>query len=372
MMFVTFSNLWSFSFFLFLSYTMLITSLILYLFPVVNNFTKYTSTALKTYFSFINSFNMLPVLLVPLVLLIGILNLWSSPALSVWFGHILFTGFQYKITLFIVCNMLLYLIIFTTVTYFTSREVFDYTTVTFHFFYWVLLLFYANSVFTVIFLIEVIGALLFLLIVTSTFSTSFFYRNLNLNYGHMFQNVTPYPFLQSILYLFWISLISSLNLFIFILLLYFKLLTFDWYLMEHIFLYFIQISTFKEIFTLSIYWFIILICIFIKCGVAPLYIWKPTFFKGLPIYTLFFYITFFYFHFFLFILNFLVVSFSELFYFYINIFWLFILLGFFVLLFIICESYYLKVFLAISSILNSLLVFLILTSPHYVDSLFYL
>ena len=372
MFFITFSNLWSFSCFFLLSYVLLLISVVLYLLPVLNNFSKYTITKTKTYFSFINSFSIWPLLCVPFILAILMINLWTSPAISAWFGHIIFSSFQYKIVLFIIVNMIIYLTVFTSVNYFTSREVYDYTIVTFQFTYWIILLFHANTLFTVVFLIEVIGALLFLLIVTSTFATSFFYRNLNLNYGHLFQNVTPYPLLQSILYLFWISLVSSLNLFIFILFFYFKLLTFDWYLIEYIFLYFINISTFKEIFTLSIYWFIILVCLFVKCGIAPLYIWKPTFFKGLPIYTLFFYITFFYFHFFLFVVNFLVVSLSQVFYFYLTITWLFILLGFFTLLFIICESYYLKVFLAISSILNSLLVFLILTAPHYSDVLFYL
>jgi hypothetical protein len=167
-----------FPFFFFISYIMLIMSLVLYLFPVLNNFTKFTSTTLKTYFSFINSFSILPIFLVPLALITGIVSLWSAPAVSAWFGHILFTSFQYKITLFTVFNMVLYLVVFTTASYFTSREIYDYTLVTFHFFYWILLLFYSNSVFTVIFLIEVIGALLFLLIVTSTFSTSFFFTEI--------------------------------------------------------------------------------------------------------------------------------------------------------------------------------------------------
>lgn len=370
MFFITFSNLWSFSIFFFTSYLILLVSLITYLLPVLNNYTKYTVTKNKTYFTFINSFNIFYIIITPFILMLIVLLLWSAPTVSVWFGHVVFTSFQYKMFIFILLNTIVYYCIFTSVNYFSSREVYDYTIVSFHFVYWILLLFASNTLFSVVFLIEVIGALLFLLIITSTFSTGFFYNNLNLNYGHLFQNVTPYPLLQSILYLFWISLISSLNLFVFILFFYFKLLTFDWYLVEYIFLYFINTSSFKELFTLSIYWFIILLCIFVKCGIAPFYIWKPTFFKGLPVYTLFFYITFFYFHFYLFIINFLVVYLSQLFYFYLGVFWLLIISGLMVLLMIMCESYYLKIFLAISSILNSLLVFLILTSPHFIDTLF--
>jgi hypothetical protein len=263
----------------------------------------------------------------------------------------------------------LYLLIFSSTSYFTSREIYDYVIVTLHFLYWVTLIFYSNTIFTVIFIIEVIGALIFLLVITSTFSSVFFYRNLNLNYGHLFQQSTPYTYLQSILYIFWISLVSSLNLFVFLLLFYYKILTLDWYVAEYVFLYFINTNTTRDIFALGVIWFVLLFSIFVKCGLAPLFIWKPTFFKGLPLYTLFFYITFFYSSFYLFIIHFLLSSLSEIFYFYVIFFWLLILVGLFFLFFMICETYYIKSFLAISSIINSLLVFLALATPHYVDLL---
>jgi hypothetical protein len=53
----------------------------------------------------------------------------------------------------------------------------------------------------------------------------------------------------------------------------------------------------------------------------------------------------------------------ELFYYYSFIVVLFNILGLVLLFFILCESFYLKTFFAISSILNSLLV-LILVVPH--------
>lgn len=369
MMFLTFSNMWSFSFFFFISYLLLLISLITYLLPIFNSFTKYTVSKSKTYFSFINSFDLFWVMLTPILLLFMLNNIWVGPAISAWFGHVIFTSFQLKVTYLVLTTFALYLLIFISTTYFTSREIYDYTIVTFHFLYWITLIFYANTIFTVIFIIEVVGALIFLLVITSTFSSTFFYRNLNLNYGHLFQQSTPHTYLQSILYIFWISLISSLNLFVFLLLFYFKMLTLDWYIVEYIFLFFINVNSTKDIFSLGLIWFVLLFSLFVKCGLAPLFIWKPTFFKGLPLYTLFFYITFFYSLFYLFIINFLLSSLSEIFYFYIVFFWVLILIGLFFLFLIICETYYIKAFLAISSILNSLLVFLALATPHYIDIL---
>ena len=369
MLFITFANMWSASFFFLISYLLFILSLITYLLPIFQSFTKYTVSKTKSYFSFINSLDFFWISAVPFILLLALNNFWTGPVSSAWFGHILITSFQIKITYLILFTFLIYFLTFTSVSYFTSREIYDFSIVTFHFVYWITFIFFANTIFTVIFIIEVLGALIFLLVITSTFSSTFFYRNLNLNYGHLFQQSTPHTYLQSILYIFWISLVSSLNLFIFLLLFYFKILTLDWYLAEYIFIYFINTNTTKDIITLSLIWFVLLFSIFVKCGLAPLFIWKPTFFKGLPLYTLLFYVTFFYSSFYIFVIHFILACLSEIFYFYIMFFWILILLGLFFLLFIICETYYIKAFLAISSILNSLLVFLALASPHYLDLL---
>ena len=141
-------------------------------------------------------------------------------------------------------------------------------------------------------------------------------------------------------------------------------MTFDYYLIEHIFSFFIINSSFKEIIINSLSWYILIFCLFLKCGIAPLYIWKPSFFKGLPFYTLFIYICFFYFFIFIFIIHLLTSYFSEIYYFYSLIVILFIIVGLMTLLFIVCEAFYIKTFLAISSLLNSLFVLLAIASPH--------
>jgi len=372
MFFITFSSLWNFSFFFLLTYLTLIISIVSYVLPVIVSHTKYASSSNKTNFWFISGFDLSWLFITPYVLFILSGSLWVSPALSSWFGHIVFSAFQLKMSYLIIWLFVIMLLVFFNTTYFSSRENYDYLIVTFNFCYWILLLFYANTIFTTIFIIEVLSTLIFLLIITSTFSSTFFYRNLDLSFGHIFQQTTPTTYLQSILYFFWISLISSLNLFLFFLLLYLKLLTLDWYLMEYIFIYYVSVSGLKEIFTLGLSWFVMMFCIFLKCGIVPLFIWKPTFFKGIPLYTLFFYICFFYFFLFLFIIHFLTSYFSEIFYYYTAITLIFLLTGLFTLLFIICESYYFKAFMAISSILNSLFVILALSASHTVDLYFWL
>jgi len=364
MLFITFSSLWSVTFFFLFSYVLLLNSLILYVFPLVNKSLFFASTKSKTYFRLTNSFDFFWIMLTPLCIKVIIVLAWVSPPLTVWFGHLVIGGFQLKLFYFLSLLFTLYLLIFTTTHYFTSSEIFDYAIILHHTFYWVYWLFAANSIFTVIFIIEVINILIFLLVVTSTFSSAFFYKNLSYNYGHFLSLNSPYSYLQSLLYLFWISLISSLTIFLFLLFFYLTLNTFDWVLSEYIFIYLLSTNSPKDILSFGLVWLIFLLAVFLKCGVAPVYFWKPTFFQGLPLNTLLFYITFIYFNFLLFTTHFVTLYLGQIFYYYVIVFWLLIMLCLFTLLLIITESYYIKIFLAISSILNSLFIFFILTTVH--------
>jgi hypothetical protein len=110
-------------------------------------------------------------------------------------------------------------------------------------------------------------------------------------------------------------------------------------------------------------------CIFLKCGLPPFFFWKPAFFKGLPTHTLYFYVFFFYFHIFIFFIYFFLNYTSDLFYFNINIHLVLLFIGLLTLTFILCESYYIKAFIALSSILNSLFIFLTLASLTTTDIL---
>lgn len=372
MFFLTYSSVWSFSFFFLITYITLITALILYILPALVNNLSFSFNKSKITTDFISGLDVFWVVMLIYSIFFFLTLLWVSPTFSVWFGHLLIASLQLKITYFIFLYFIFLIFIFTNNVYFSSREVYDYFITMFSFFYWIVFLFYSNSIFSTIFIIEVISSLIFLFLITSTFSTAFFYRNTNLSFGTFFQNTTPFIYLQSIIFFFWMSLIASLNLFLFLILLYFKMFTFDWYLLEYITSFVLNTSSYKELVAVAIIWFILMFSIFLKCGLAPLYIWKPTFFKGLPFYTLFFYINFFYFFIFLFIINFLSIYLYEIFYYFIIVNVLFVIIGLITLLGILCESYYIKVFLAMSSMLNSLFVLLALTSTHQISFNFWL
>jgi hypothetical protein len=372
MFFLTFSSIWSLSYFFYITHTTTIIVCMLYVLPVLSGTGKYAHTTRRNVSDIVNGLDVFPLLLVSYLLITVVNMYWVSPSFSAWFGHLVVSDFQIKMCFFVTLYLCLTLIVLLTTSYMSSREFYDYLITIPCFTYWLIFIFYVNSLFTSIFVIEVLSALIFLMLVTSTFSTTYFYRNLNLNFGQFAGQTTPHTHLQSLIFFFWMSLVASLNLFLFILLLYTKLATLDWYLMEYVLLYIFSVGSKSDTFFIALAWFMFMGSLFVKCGVAPFYIWKPTFFKGLPYTTLFVYISFFYFFIFLFFIYLLNTYLSDLLLQYSVINFLIILTGVIVLLAVICESYYLKIFLAISSILNSLLVVLALVSTHTVDTYFWL
>jgi len=289
------TSIWSLTYFFLFFYNLLIFSAILYLIANIRDFTNYTTFSNNTLFSYVSGLDLLWLLLTPIITVFIINFSWTSPTLMVWFGHLIFGSFQLKITYLVTFTFSLIWVAYASSFYYSSQEVFDYTIITYSFFIWTVFLFYSNNIFTVIFFIEILSTLITLLLITSVFSSTYFYNNLSLTNHSYFNQSTPFSFLQTLMFFFWISLVSSLNLFLFLTVFYLKFLTFDWFTLEAIFYYVVSISNLKSIFLTSLVWFSFLFCIFLKCGLVPFYFWKPIFFKGIPLHALFFYIVFFYF-----------------------------------------------------------------------------
>ena len=243
-----------------------------YVLPVLSTSTRYLNFKNSAGSDVVNGFDYIPVLIMFIVFPLTAVLLWSAPSVSVWFGHLVITNFQIKMQFFIFAIFSLVLTTLVLNFYFSTQEVYDYVITLYGFLYWISLLFYANSLFTVIFTIEVLSSLVFLYLVVSTFSSAFFYRNIDLSFGNFFNTQMPYNHLKSIIFYFWVSLISSLNLFFFIILLYTKLLTFDWYVLEYVLSFFITTNSFKSILGLGVIWFILIMSIFLKCAIAPLFL----------------------------------------------------------------------------------------------------
>lgn len=362
--------LWSLNFFWIYFYLTIVTALILFLLPSVKNFNLSTKSKILSNFEYILGVDILNIIFFLALCLLITLNAWSNVIVSAWFGHLIFSSFQFKITFLIITFFIAITTISCNAFYFSSKEIYDYIITCLNLFLWTIVLFWTNTIFSIIFIIEILSTLIFLLLTNSTFSSTYYYNNLNVNMHAYFQNSLPFFFLQTLLFFFWISLIASLNLFFSLLNFYINFLTFEWFLVEHFFLFLVDNSSTKFLFFFIFVWFNFLFCIFLKCGLVPLFFWKPTFLKGIPLNLFFFYITFFYFFIFLFFIVFLLIYLSEIFYYFLMINVLMLLLGFVTLLTILLEAFYLKTFLALSSVLNTLFIFLTLNASNSLDFFF--
>jgi hypothetical protein len=365
--FLSSSIIWTLTYFFFYLYVIFFFSVLLYLLANIREYLNFNNFSNFNLFSYLTGFDLMGFNLLPLLLIILLNWSWTGPTTMAWFGHLIFSNLQFKINYLFFFFFFLILIAYFSVFYYSSAEIYDYIITIYSFFFWLNLLFFSNNIFTFIFFIEVLSTLISLLFITSTFSSLYFYNNISLTLNNYFNNSTPFAFLQTLLFFFWISLVSSLNLFVFLILLYIKFLTFNWFLLEAIFSYVILNQSFKSIFYISLTWFNFMFCIFLKCGVVPFYFWKPTFFKGLSLHVLMFYILIFYFFLFNYLIFFFLIYLNDLFYFNTLINFIILMFGLIMLLFIILESFYIKAFLAISSIINTFFVFLAMSSFNIVD-----
>ena len=169
MVFVTFSNLWSLVYFFAFTYIAFLFSTIIYCLPTLTNKSAYSVSKNNFSFTYTNSFDIFPVLVAPILLLFLTQLLWVSPSISAWFGHLIFSGLQLKINYLIMFTYFGVILTFSSTSYFSSREVYDFIITIFNFFFWTIFLFMSNSIFTSIFIIEVLSTLIFLLSFTDFF-----------------------------------------------------------------------------------------------------------------------------------------------------------------------------------------------------------
>ncbi len=301
----------------------------------------------------------------PIIILFLLTFSWVSLTVNIWFGQIVMSSMQRNLTLLCISSFGLVYYIYNTNIIYNTKDVYDFIIALFNTLIWTFLLFYSNNLFVVIFFIEILTGLTTLVLITSAFSSTYNYQVWNFSKSLYFNSILPKNTLDTLIFFFWMSLVSSLLLFIFMIFFYTHLFTFEFSLIEVVTSHILHTTTFKHFLAITLISTILIIIVFLKCGLVPLYAWKPIVFKGMTLHVIFFYICYYYY--------FLLMFFVYLFIIYCHdILWEsrvitfvlinFLLIGIVTLVFILTESYYLKSFLAMSSILNTLLIFLGLSS----------
>ena len=370
---VEFSVLWAICYFTHAIYVLFVFSAVLYVIsnlPTLGLLSSDNGVATPTRSTFIEGLDLLKVLATPVILILLNHSVWVSPSAYLWFNHVAFSTFQWSWTFVLFFFYTTFLMGFSCTSHYSSTNAYDFSITLMNFFFWAWVMFFSNNLFTFIFFLELLAVSITLMIVTSTFSSASFYNNLSYSTHSYFTNSTPGAFLQTLMFFFWSTLVTSLMLFLMLLVFYTRFLTLDWTLINVIAVYLTSLSSLKELFTLSFSWLLFVTCIFMKCGIVPFYLWKPAFFRGMNLAALFFYTYVYYFAIFLYVLFVLLTYMNELFFFNLYILVWFLVLATLGLMNILFEPFYFKSFIAVSSILNSVLVLYGVATIQSVDLLF--
>ncbi len=270
------------------------------------------------------------------------------------FGHVLLSSWTFSFGIASSAISLIFVVCVVEYLRVPARRDFDFLAFLLNFLWWNVILILGNSLIAFFFLIELLASLfLVVFVVTETLA----------NDGRYGQSVSRDSFsFESVSFLFWTSLVSSLLLFLSLLFFIFSLASADWFVLELLlitnsmpirFSYFFVVGTFFITFT------------FVKLGLPPFFLWKLVFFQGLPSRFLFFYVSIFFamlfstlFTFFLFCYIEFLVPLTPLFF----LFWMISLL---IVQPILIETFYLKLFLAVSSVINANLLFLIVVNSQF-------
>jgi hypothetical protein len=351
------THVWNLTFLFLIFYLILIYSLTLYYLPLLKSFMSTTAFKNETAYTHINSISLQKFLFFPIVVLLLITLTWVSPVVTAWFGHVTMASLQRSMTLLSLVSFALVVVMYSTNLIFNTKEIYDFTIVIYSASVWVFLLFYATNIFTTIFFIEILTSLVILLLITSTFSSSYSYDLGSAPQSLYFHSVMPKSMLNSLIFFFWMSLLASLLLFLFLIIFYTSVYTFEFTLVESSMEYILTTSpeTFLKTLVSS---FLFISIIFLKCGLVPLFVWKPVVFKGLTLHSIFFYIGYYYYFLLTFLVYILLVELHDVLEYNKFTISLVLVIGMFMLFTILIESYYLKSFLAMSSILNTLLIFI--------------
>lgn len=282
--------------------------------------------------------------------------LWSGCSTPILLGHLFLNTLSIKLLALFYCIGIIIASSLRRIFFFSYRANIDLNAFLSSFIYFAPLLFLSNSLLSFTFIIELITTQIFILILlwdivnrdvnVSNFST------VNARYR------SSYSPLDALFFFFWTSFIIAVSLFITLSLLVYSYALSDWASFEFIINFILNTTNHtneSSIITLFCSLFVILM---IKTALVPFFFWKPSLFNALHIPALFLYIVFFFS---------LLISWIVIFWFSLNLILttlillpLLILLGLgsTLIISILYDSTAFRNLLAISSIFNTLLIWL--------------
>ena len=206
-------------------------------------------------------------------------------------------------------------------------------------------LFFVNTTFTFLFLLELVSTVILYNLISSKIWFKESVKSTNIN------NNIPQNYINMVFFQYWVTFLGTIFIIYFYINMFCLFGSSDWFLLQ----YFNKIEHVHKIKNNLIRFLVILfvVSVFLKLGITPFHLFKVEVYKGIPYLSIFFYTTYYFIVFFLFFLSFLsdfLLFFTPQFYFYLNSS---MLIGTVYILTLLFDISFIKVFFTYSTIINS-------------------
>ncbi len=311
---------------------------------------KQTNLKKKMYLYIYDIFNIYSI-----IFLIFLLYFYSYNT-NIWFSYIKLNNFSLYIYIVIITTLMYFIYTLKNNTKMFKNYSMEYNISIFNIIITLPIIFLSNNLYILFFNIEVSVLYIFYQFINNKF------KNKNKSSINNLYSVFVKNYIYLIFYNFWVSFFSSIFLLYSIILITTISGVIEYHLIQFVISNILNIDYFNNLFILYTSFFLLFNSFFIKLGITPIQLYKLEIYKSISITSIFFYTLVYFLNFFFF---FILIFFNYLLnfkLFYINNLIYLIIIGLLFLIIYIYEVNIFKVFLAYSTIINSLFFFIYMTS----------
>lgn len=267
---------------------------------------------------------------------------------TIWWQHFKISNLNLSLTLILILVNLFFIFVSQNLSSIQNFVKLDYFFALVNLSNFLPFIFFTNTLFTFLFILEFVSVIVFYKFVVSKIWKL---NNLeNINNFKNFRNLPNY-YLNMLFFQYWATFFSSvLIVFSFITYIYMYGTT-EWFILNLLNFYSFELNLVNL--NKFILCFTILFGFFIKIGFTPVHLYKIEVYKGLPFFAIFFYTTFYFLVFFIFFILLILIHLDSF-----AVYWVYILfftfcLGFIFVISLLFGINYIKAFFAYSSVVNS-------------------
>ena len=116
-------------------YVLLASIIVFYLLPNLRLFSNSHFSGNRKRFFWLSGTSVTPLVVTPLILIFLVLLSWSGPSLVVWYSHLIYHNWHYRLSYLVLFMFTMVLFTFLSTFVFTNNQVYDFVVVMYNFFF---------------------------------------------------------------------------------------------------------------------------------------------------------------------------------------------------------------------------------------------